>query len=171
MNSVFTRQYCINDVSPSNIIKKNLKQSCTSLCAMGDVRWRWPTRKYSRCWRTTCWVLYYINSWHFISAIWSLDWKLKSCGVNILINLDCKYLESQDLKVSDFVFDLSECYWRNQDPEQWELFLLLACRALFFMCSLAHLHFKWLWARCLPLMCFLWPCLTERSDKTACYSP
>lgn len=33
-----------------------------------------------------------------------------SGGVNIMINLDCKCLQSQASKVSDFVFDLAECY-------------------------------------------------------------
>lgn len=43
-----------------------------------------------------------------------------------MVFCDCKYLQSQVFKVSHFVFDLSECYRSNRDPNLWELFLLHA---------------------------------------------
>lgn len=127
-----------------------------------NVRWRWPTKKYSRCWRTTCWVLYYINSWHFIFTIWSLDWKLKSCGVKIQINFEFKYFQTKAFKVSDFVFDPSECYWSHQDPKLWELFLPLACSALCLVRFLAHLQLEWLQARCLLCVFYGFAWLRDR---------
>lgn len=120
---VIFHQWCIT----LRYHKKKLKTIVYLYIEHDNVRRRWPTRKYSKCWRTTRWEHYYINSWCFIFTIWSLDWKLKSSAVSILINLDCKYLETQALRV--YLCPLRMLL--EQSRPQWKLSLLLACRAFF----------------------------------------
>lgn len=61
------------------------------------------TFKVSGEWHAECFIT--LNSWHFVFAIWSLDWKLKSLGVNILIELESERLQSSTLKASE------RCLW------------------------------------------------------------
>lgn len=95
-----------------------------------NLRRRWPTRKYSRCWRMTCWAFYYVNSWHFISAIWSLDRKLKSCAVNIFWLIWTASTFSHKLSKSQTLFWPFRVLLEHSGPKAGRITPPASCRAL-----------------------------------------